>query len=108
MSPEGQEQAASCAPVVLFLCSDIMTGRGVEQILPHPCKPHPYESRECSASTTWTWPSARAGRSKGLSISPTSVAMARANGVPARQSSGDGGCAVVAPGRQCDQSTPVT
>ncbi len=28
----------------LFLCGDVMTGRGIDQILPHPCKPHLYES----------------------------------------------------------------
>jgi len=29
--------------VTLFLCGDVMTGRGIDQILPHPCKPHLFE-----------------------------------------------------------------
>jgi poly-gamma-glutamate capsule biosynthesis protein CapA/YwtB (metallophosphatase superfamily) len=31
------------APVTLFLCGDVMTGRGVDQILPHPGRPHLFE-----------------------------------------------------------------
>ena len=27
------------APLTLFLCGDVMTGRGVDQILPHPSDP---------------------------------------------------------------------
>ena len=30
-------------PVALCLCGDVMTGRGVDQILPHPCSPEIYE-----------------------------------------------------------------
>ena len=30
-------------PVTLFLCGDVMTGRGIDQILPHPCGPRIYE-----------------------------------------------------------------
>lgn len=29
--------------ITLFLCGDVMTGRGIDQILPHPSKPHLYE-----------------------------------------------------------------
>lgn len=29
--------------LTLFLCGDVMTGRGIDQILPHPCKPHIHE-----------------------------------------------------------------
>jgi len=29
--------------LTLFLCGDVMTGRGIDQILPHPCKPQIYE-----------------------------------------------------------------
>jgi poly-gamma-glutamate synthesis protein (capsule biosynthesis protein) len=29
--------------VTLFLCGDVMTGRGVDQILPHPSKPELHE-----------------------------------------------------------------
>lgn len=28
----------------LFLCGDVMTGRGIDQVLPHPSDPHLYES----------------------------------------------------------------
>ena len=27
-------------PVTLFVCGDVMTGRGIDQILPHPNPPH--------------------------------------------------------------------
>jgi len=30
--------------VTLFLCGDVMTGRGIDQILPHPSRPRIYES----------------------------------------------------------------
>jgi poly-gamma-glutamate synthesis protein (capsule biosynthesis protein) len=30
-------------PVALFLCGDVMTGRGIDQILPHPCEPELFE-----------------------------------------------------------------
>jgi poly-gamma-glutamate synthesis protein (capsule biosynthesis protein) len=33
----------SSGEVTLFLCGDVMTGRGIDQILPHPCPPHLYE-----------------------------------------------------------------
>lgn len=35
--------------LTLFLCGDVMTGRGIDQILPHPGKPHLYESYVRSA-----------------------------------------------------------
>jgi poly-gamma-glutamate synthesis protein (capsule biosynthesis protein) len=35
----------------LFLCGDVMTGRGIDQILPHPSAPHLYESYVKSALT---------------------------------------------------------
>ncbi|MCW8469649.1 CapA family protein [Fluoribacter gormanii] len=31
-------------PFQIFLCGDVMTGRGVDQILTHPCEPQLYES----------------------------------------------------------------
>jgi poly-gamma-glutamate synthesis protein (capsule biosynthesis protein) len=37
-SPTAESRA-----VTLFLCGDVMTGRGIDQILPHPSKPHLYE-----------------------------------------------------------------
>jgi poly-gamma-glutamate synthesis protein (capsule biosynthesis protein) len=30
--------------ISLFLCGDVMTGRGIDQVLPHPVPPHLYES----------------------------------------------------------------
>jgi poly-gamma-glutamate capsule biosynthesis protein CapA/YwtB (metallophosphatase superfamily) len=33
----------------LFLCGDVMTGRGVDQVLPHPCDPRIHESYARSA-----------------------------------------------------------
>ena len=27
----------------LFLCGDVMTGRGIDQLLPQPCRPDLYE-----------------------------------------------------------------
>jgi len=41
--------ATRTAGVTLFLCGDVMTGRGVDQILPHPSAPHLYESAARSA-----------------------------------------------------------
>lgn len=34
---------ANAAGVCLFLCGDVMTGRGIDQVLPHPSKPHLFE-----------------------------------------------------------------
>jgi poly-gamma-glutamate synthesis protein (capsule biosynthesis protein) len=36
-------------PVKLFLCGDVMTGRGIDQILPHPCEPRLHEQSINSA-----------------------------------------------------------
>lgn len=38
-------------PVTLFLCGDVMTGRGIDQILPHPSEPWLFESYVRSAVT---------------------------------------------------------
>src|SRR5919107_740697 len=35
----------------LFLCGDVMLGRGIDQILPHPGDPRLYESHVKSAAT---------------------------------------------------------
>jgi poly-gamma-glutamate capsule biosynthesis protein CapA/YwtB (metallophosphatase superfamily) len=35
----------------LFLCGDVMLGRGIDQILPHPGNPRLYESYAKSAAT---------------------------------------------------------
>ena len=34
----------------LFLCGDVMTGRGIDQVLAHPCDPHLYEEYVRSAT----------------------------------------------------------
>jgi len=45
MSAECDRDAPSRAQVVrIFLCGDVMTGRGIDQILRHPCEPRLYES----------------------------------------------------------------
>ena len=36
-------------PITIFLCGDVMTGRGIDQILPYPCDPTIYESYMKSA-----------------------------------------------------------
>ncbi len=43
---QGQDRdpAGTRAGVTLFLCGDVMTGRGIDQILPHPVQPRLYES----------------------------------------------------------------
>lgn len=33
----------SAGPITLFLCGDVMTGRGIDQVLPHPSDPRLYE-----------------------------------------------------------------
>ena len=30
-------------PMRVFLCGDVMTGRGIDQVLPHPCEPTLHE-----------------------------------------------------------------
>jgi poly-gamma-glutamate capsule biosynthesis protein CapA/YwtB (metallophosphatase superfamily) len=40
MPPSANPEAGA---VTLFLCGDVMTGRGIDQILPHPGEPHLYE-----------------------------------------------------------------
>src|SRR5574340_1298702 len=42
--------SGSPVPVTLFLCGDVMTGRGVDQILPHPSEPHLFEPYVRSAT----------------------------------------------------------
>ena len=45
-SPNGQPRQRS---VWLFLCGDVMTGRGIDQVLPHPSDPVLHESYVTSA-----------------------------------------------------------
>src|SRR5687768_8579609 len=46
--PQSQRRPSRSAhvsrSVTLFLCGDVMTGRGIDQILPHPSKPDLHES----------------------------------------------------------------
>ena len=37
--------------ISLFLCGDVMTGRGIDQVLPHPCDPQLYEPYVSTAET---------------------------------------------------------
>lgn len=39
----GQRQPGSSGALTLFLCGDVMTGRGIDQILPHPSLPEIHE-----------------------------------------------------------------
>ena len=43
MSQPGGSSNAGSHSIKLFLCGDVMIGRGVDQILPHPSKPHLFE-----------------------------------------------------------------
>jgi poly-gamma-glutamate capsule biosynthesis protein CapA/YwtB (metallophosphatase superfamily) len=42
-------QRGGARPVTLFLCGDVMTGRGIDQILPHPGNPRLFEPCVASA-----------------------------------------------------------
>jgi len=35
--------------ITVFMCGDVMAGRGIDQVLPHPCAPHLYEAYMKSA-----------------------------------------------------------
>lgn len=35
--------------IMLFFCGDVMTGRGIDQVMPHPCPPHLREPYVASA-----------------------------------------------------------
>ncbi|MCL4799762.1 MAG: CapA family protein [Burkholderiales bacterium] len=39
----GSAEPTGASPVTLFVCGDVMTGRGIDQILPHPGAPHLFE-----------------------------------------------------------------
>jgi poly-gamma-glutamate capsule biosynthesis protein CapA/YwtB (metallophosphatase superfamily) len=39
----GPASSADSSRVTLCLCGDVMTGRGIDQVLPHPCDPVLYE-----------------------------------------------------------------
>jgi poly-gamma-glutamate capsule biosynthesis protein CapA/YwtB (metallophosphatase superfamily) len=44
------ERSSNSERVILFLCGDVMTGRGIDQVLPHPGDPVLYESYMSSAA----------------------------------------------------------
>lgn len=44
MSTDAEGSAARSPLIRLFLCGDVMTGRGIDQILPYPCHPLLHES----------------------------------------------------------------
>ena len=46
----GEQPAVSSETVTLFLAGDVMTGRGVDQVLAHPSDPQIYEAHMTSAS----------------------------------------------------------
>src|SRR5918998_5619442 len=46
-----QGEDVRAGPVTLFLCGDVMTGRGVDQILPHPSDPTLQEAHVKDART---------------------------------------------------------
>jgi len=51
MSEEGHLPAGYRKSVRLFLCEDVMCGRGIDQVLAHPCSPAIYED-----AVTVEWP----------------------------------------------------
>jgi len=48
-SDETRSAQATAPAVRIFLCGDVMTGRGIDQILPHPCDPQLHEDYATSA-----------------------------------------------------------
>jgi len=52
MSRPAERSYDALPRVTLFLCGDVMTGRGIDQILPHPGKPELYEPYMRSAWAT--------------------------------------------------------
>jgi hypothetical protein len=50
MSQSVEHPSAEPRGVTLFLCGDVMTGRGIDQILPHPGKPQIFEPYMRSAA----------------------------------------------------------
>jgi poly-gamma-glutamate synthesis protein (capsule biosynthesis protein) len=47
--PKTVQSLKASNPITLFLCGDVMTGRGIDQVLPHPSDPIIYESYMQSA-----------------------------------------------------------
>jgi poly-gamma-glutamate capsule biosynthesis protein CapA/YwtB (metallophosphatase superfamily) len=51
--------------VTVFACGDVMPGRGVDQILPHPGDPELREPYVRDARAYWIWPRMPMARSRG-------------------------------------------
>lgn len=52
MSASGQQSVSAeprGVPIRIFLCGDVMIGRGIDQVLPHPCGPRLHEGYVASA-----------------------------------------------------------
>ncbi len=49
MKQANSKTAENSNLITIFLCGDVMTGRGVDQVLPHPSDPRIYESYMGSA-----------------------------------------------------------
>ena len=43
MNPVSLRERSDIRPITLFLCGDVMTGRGIDQVLPHPSSPRLHE-----------------------------------------------------------------
>ena len=43
MNPVSLRERSDIRPITLFLCGDVMTGRGIDQVLPHPSDPRLHE-----------------------------------------------------------------
>ena len=40
---QGMNRVLSESIITIFMCGDVMTGRGIDQVLPHPSVPHIFE-----------------------------------------------------------------
>jgi len=50
MSAATQPDCGARQVIRVFLCADVMTGRGIDQIMPHPCDPQLHEEWAQSAT----------------------------------------------------------
>ena len=65
----------------IFLCGDVMTGRGIDQALPHPCSPIPFTKAVFSRlSTISALPNGQTAPCRGPWISRTFGARLSTNG----------------------------
>ena len=79
------DQSADLMPqadsIRLFLCGDVMTGRGIDQVLPHPADPTLHEPYIGTPAPTWNAPRVSTARSRGRWSSITSGAMRWRNSI---------------------------